>query len=428
MTWDISIHYLKNNLNLRELELVEKYWEASTDKPRSFKYLIKNLDLEFQDILYEYKDNKKRPTSVTKYVSSFAFATSVNRKCKLCGESIKYFDRSLLQSRDYIFLDLMCKICAQQNAQDTLKKILISIDEAIRNLPQADYVVENLSYVEVIYLHILLSHISNNCKVNLHSLVVSEEFDEIVFLSLVNKKVLANYDDTNIELYRHLSDQFAKVKNHLPKDQQEVFYSLASKLPSPGLHFLHVPSTTPSEIHSLVLNKLLSINSLEIQDVREVESLANSLIVNKSLMILKSIESQFRIKIEKNIGLFNTLEYLVLNYSPRRICHVLHYVAKEISAGLYSRKFKANTQSRMYLKKLNDFLSFLNEHNNPVDYYRDLPPRVRPTLLEHFLCGFVLEGILYLDNIKGRDLIRLWVMSPNVKEGKLNLLTREHES
>lgn len=412
--------YYNSNISSREKELVDKYWEIISLEPLKFRYSVKALSIEFSDIFIDTK-------SLSSYAETLAYVTSAEKKCASCDELFKYVSRPSLQSRCFDLKPRECKSCLTTKAENAFMIQYQKLEEIVDriSIPKSDFHVDKLSYLECIYMLTFLNNKSKDGPVNLSNKITTDKFDNKIIQNLIDKGFLFFSDELNYT--GEIQNKVFEISFNLSDMSKFQYENLLQKIPAPGVYIIEPTSSSLSDVHTLITKKLTVIKKLKTAEVRELEIVINNILMYKAIQGLKYAEFELKFSLEKNESLINTLQYLVMKYSSRRVNGLLNFVGEDIALGLSLNKIKYHEQFQVFTKKLNDLISYLQEDSNTKDYFNDLPSSITPSLIEEFTCNYILENVVYWDNLSGEELLNKWMDKPNLKNSPILFLSEEFD-
>lgn len=406
---------LKRDLTQREQELVNRYWEFDQDNLSKFKSTVTSLNIEFADL------KLKTHSSVSNTISELAYLCTTDCKCFQCGQLIQFKTRNEIKhlaDTDYVLENIdifrkttICLSCEKKNLQlkldESVNSIMILVNkiESLANNKQVD--LENLTYLEQLYLSIYLDYAYSSGRVQIDKSIINEDCDFQIANALLEKGYLIDFTTKN-SLINDLLDQKEFIqahKNYLTVELRNKIETYLSKLPKPGIY---INSAFNPELKASLMNQIKNIDNLSFQQLKEIESIVKTVLVKQAVDITQIAANYYKVHTNFDEAFGHTLEIATWNHSMRMICNLIFYQTKSMAAEIQAGRVTGPLRNHYLRRNIESHLNYLRENREAKKYYSNLPQRIVVPALIDFVIKIFMKDELSWDALSGQEIVAKW--------------------
>lgn len=404
---EFTITYIRD-LTSRELEFVHLFWRFADDEDLNrFAHTINSLNEDFSDIKI------KKSQSVTKLILDLAFISCPKIICTQCNQTIKFQFRGSLEDVNKKE-NFLCQTCQDLNLQNELTENLGFLDYFVEKveLPDSLFDINLLNYFEKIYLLIILENSNPNGHFILDSVIVSDDADQNLIISLEEKGIIFHlHSQMEIvsNLFRH-TNTIEKNIHHLDRDQRLKFALLSNKIPKLGMYLLFKENEISREsIKNQLTESLKRKNTITLDEVKGMERIIREILQNRAVTIVNFASKYYNFYSKKDEALKNVLNYATWKYSMRRVCSIIYYAAKDLASNMQARDIHSAVLQHALCKKIESYIAYLDENPNAKVYFKDIPEKVQTTKISTFTTANIFIDVLSWDCLSGREILNHWI-------------------
>ena len=411
----LLLKVIENSSSDRELLL--DYWRFNDQS--KFLYSIKDLLIEY-DII--------SPNELLKKIRKAGFLEIKKIKnCNLCYEEYKANDRASFKYIQSHFFnkEISCVECEKSNALKMAKKLISDLNADIK-IKDESYQFKKLSYLENIYLYVLIENYIKNKGIvkswNYNTVVRTNGGGEVV--DNIIKKGYIQVNNGSIELsikQAELRTIYMKYSNLfdciLVKEVEKTL-----KLNFDCQCIILIPSEFNClEDWMIEILKTLQKEMMTIEDIREVEKF----IFNKRFweigVLIDQVCFRNHIKINKNNAFNFVLSGMAKKYNLETIYNILNYQAIKTTSNLdkYEHFFEGKfnyINSNLYIRNIENFLNRIEMDANRTLYTKQLPIDWEYSELEFFIANNIIKNNQKWDKFTPGEILALWVESAGIRD------------
>lgn len=401
--------------NSAKKELLQDYWDFKDKIKFDFIYTAKSLIYKYN--LENYEELRK---NIIK--TGFLLVKRI-KDCKKCYAEFNVEDRAHFKQLKMKILDdiIICYDCKKIKNNKRVKTLISEIEKHNCRVNEESRELLKLSYIEKIYLYILIENCKKNFSLELHSLsVLNNKEGQDVVRNIIQKGYIkeekyCSFCYTNRKELFYLSIQ----------DKNMIEESLIKELKSYlTLNFnYHCKIVIPQNfdsIESWMYEVYLDIfrTKLTVEDVKEIESF----IINKRLY---EVYKLINLVCEKNSIPWlkdNKFDFEVLRminkYNLEVIYNILNYCAGKATSRLYLiEKLKGNKslfqEKHIYRLEVSFMLEKLLKSDNPVLYTKNLPYNWVFSEEELFINTYIIGGDQKWCKYTPKEILSMWLKKTN---------------
>lgn len=398
-------------------ELLLDYWRF--DDNYKYSYTINDLLKKYEVI---------SSNELLKKVRKAGFLEVKKIKvCNLCYEEYKANDRPSFKYIQLNFLkkEISCAECEKSNALKMTKKLISDLNADIK-IKDESYQFKKLSYLENIYLYVLIENYIKNKGIvkswNYNTVVRTNGGGEVV--DNVIKKGYIQVREGSIEL----SGKQAKLRSIYMKYSNLFDCILVKEVEKTlKLNFdCQCIILIPSEFNCLEdwmieILKTLQKEMMTIEDIKEVEKY----IINKRFwevgVLMDQICFRNHIKIKKNNAFDFVLMGMAKKYNLETIYNILNYQAIKTTSNLdrYEHFFDGKfnyINSNLYIRNIENFLNRIEMDANRTLYTKQLPIDWEYSEIEFFVANNIIKNNQKWDKFTPSEILALWVESAGIQD------------
>ena len=419
-----------DSVSENELEAINLYWEMNEATNSGFSFTVSELQAKF-------KGKVSNLNNLIKKKSCFTFDPD-SSACNWCGKiTIAYKRKDVLDiKKSDVYV---CKTCIHEKQErerleeEQRKRALFS---TIKNIKQqmllGNYSVSTLSYVEKLYLFLLLSEYyeadGEPLKIDVENfcLAGSSESDHQYISQLVQKNILISIKEIPDEI-RVLTDKLVfegpnAFSRHdwMGTARRSENYLISSPF-KVGVYLCQCEKggSTSSLLQTLYTD-ICEINLTQ-RDFEDISILVESVRLGNLYDIVDWISADCRIPVEKSIKLENLLKHLAKSYPLRVCCWLLYSQADKVAAHLHKTNTPSYISKKLLAKKTDDYLTLAKEKGWEFSYTKKLPDDIETSALESLVADHFLEGNFNWQMLTTSEVIKGW--TKNAKLVDVNTLT-----
>lgn len=392
-------------------ELLQDYWLFKDSIKFDFVFTAKSL-------IYKY--NLDDYTGLTKKIMD-AGGLLVRRlkDCKKCYIEFNIEDRAHFKNSKFKILNdtFICYDCRKVRNNKKVNSLIYDIKNHNCRVSEGHRELLQLSYIEKIYLYILIENYRKNFPSEWNPFSISSYAEgKYLIKNIIEKGYIKELEHCNVcytrklELYTLCTQEKNMIEEHLIEE-------LKSYLKLNFNYHCHV--IVPKGFESIeswmsnVYSEILK-TKLTIDDVREVESF----VVNKRF---NEVYKLISLVCEKNLIPFlkdNAFDFDVLrmarNYNLEVIFNLLTYCAENTKSELYLmnelKDYESlNKKKHIYRKYVSSRLEKLLKNNYPVLYTKNLPNNWVFSEEELFVNTYIIEGDQRWSTYTPKEILNMWL-------------------
>jgi len=403
------ILFNKEDVSDKERVMAEKYWTIDPDNPKRFLYKVSSIAAGLGVIA-----NK-----VTIQIKAGFWATGSGSRffCSVCGVRI------LIKTRaEYLNTSSKkkCSVCisrekAERLRQDEaaqlerereweetqLKKIQAKKDFEEECL-QSDYLIEDLSYIEVVFIYLWLLDKSPSedateiiFKRTFETITGVVELDEVVLAKLVSKGIV-------LELNR---ERMLQLASEGVMEDLDIYYGFCLK-----------KSKEYSSVYEFCskLYERFCAGRILVSDIDDISSAVDIVRLNNLYDLVHWVEREFRLKVKENTKLNASLVNISSMFALPQCTHILLYNGEKVAAYIHSKKPDYYTIPHLFTNRVDRFLTNVKVNGWTTKGYKQVPECVSTTHFETLICEHYFETEYNWFRLTTEEVVFHWVNSLSV--------------
>jgi len=397
---DLYIIYGKEGISEDEKEAVDAYWSLDGEDSKKFLCYVSAAEgrygLEAGTLSKLVKENYW----VTGRYSAFF--------CVVCGE------RTFVSSRaEYLRIkkNSKCIECKNREERERVGLEELRLVEELRvqrkfeeEQLQADYSVNDLSYMESIFIFLWLS--DKNLSRDVKQIISKESTETITGITELDDQMISQLVAKGVVL---VLDGRVKLKDEIscPYDfleiSQEVFLKVSKQY---------------SSAYDLCdkLHEIFCSGNITITDIDEISFAIKSVRLNNLYSVVDWLEKDRRIVIKRNIKLDSLLQDLSSRYSLAKCTYVMFYNAKAVASDIHTNIRSSVVQPHLFTKFTGGYLKRGDEMNLTVRYTKVVPYSVETSVFEALVCDTFFDTEYNWFSLSPKEVLSKWVGVMNVSE------------
>lgn len=405
-----GLYIICDNEDETEIEraLMEQYWVIDPEDEKKFLYNIcdieKRLEVPKNTLLILARSNYRVTGSHPRFTCivckgrlfvknrGFYFRSYRSPKCEECQalEKAEKIRKEELKKAEYERL-------REAEVAERLRLIKAFEKECF----QSDYSINDLSYIEAIFIFLWLSdkELSNEgvqliSKRTFETVIGVTELDEIIIRGLVSKGCIVEIGETRMSELRR-----SGVLNSL-----DINYG----------HYLKICREYSSMYDFCSgLHERFSSGSIKLSDIGEISSLVELIRMNNLYGVVHWLEREHRIEIKRNTKLDCLLRNLSCRFSLIKCTYVMFLKAKEVAAYIHSKRPDRFIRPHLFTSFIDSYLIKFDTYGWKQNYYR-MPKYAETTALESLVCEHYSATEYNWFRLTTGEVLSEWIGSLNV--------------
>jgi hypothetical protein len=401
--------------NSTKKELLQDYWNFKDDIQFDFTFTAKFL-------IYKY--NLENYEDLTKNIIEAGFLLFKRIKdCRRCYAEFNIDDRAhFKRSKMKILNDIIiCDDCKKTQNNKKVKALIYEIKNHNCRLNEEGSELLKLSYIEKIYLYILIENYKKNFSSEWHSLsVLNYKEGQYVVRNIIEKGYVKEFKYCNL-CYTNRKELF----NLYMQDKNMIEETLIKELKSYlKLNFdYHCQIVIPQDFESIeswmseVYSDIFK-TKVTIEDVKEIESFIINKRFNEVYKLINLVCEKNSIPwLKDNKFDFEVLR-MIRTYNLEVIYNILNYCVGKATSRLYliekSKDDKSCFQEKhIYRQEVSFMFEKLLKSDYPVLYTKKLPCNWVLSEEELFVNTYIIEGDQKWCKYTPQEILNMWLKKTN---------------
>ena len=385
------IIFSKENMTNEDRLMAEMYWAIDPSNPRQFLYPAQKIASKFG----------LRPIDLTREVKAlYPFSVKLPwLVCSTCKSNLYVSTRSEYQKLPTNFI---CSNCLKQKAKAEEVNRVNAVAVFKTNYLKADYSVDDLSYIETIFVYLWLTNgeysfpsIQKIPRNSYSTITGIGELDEIIISNLTKKGIVLRLDEPPMDL---------AYQEECGKNSDSAGIYLKQSIQYEDMY----------EFCANLYNKIHSRN-ISYSDIEEISYSIDTVRMNNLYNLVIATERHFRLEIKRTNLLDGVLLYISRKYPLYQCCQLIFNQAQKVAAHIHSSTPDPFAIPHLFTKFLDRQISNIEAFGWDV-YEKKLPRGIQTSQWESFGCQLAFSSEFNWFQLNTQQVKEDWIGSLNILE------------